>query len=362
MPRVLWVAVVLLLLTFASSTGRSARPTQAQDATSRAADTASRLADLEIASDWDGLYAALHPDAQAVVPFEALAGWYANDFLPRGPYPIEIVDVRFVSWTWPVTGVTYSWTAEVAYRQTFWDDGAEVTLDADVHLVEVDGDWRWFFGADMAFLADQIARYTSVGANTAPFSPSSTDLPGTLFADLDAFWSAVFAEQGLTYSSPGYVAFTGEWATSCGIASATFGPASYCPLDGTIYWETAWMNRLRAEQGNAAWGAVIAHEWGHHLQALAGLTRSLAPEGDLERYPIEMELQADCLSGAYAQDAEWRGLFAAGDVAAALALAFASGDEAGVPWYDAAAHGTPDMRATSFRIGYNDGTAGCGLV
>jgi hypothetical protein len=359
--------LVSLTLVIAILVGQPVPTVRAQEPAAAAAETAVFLAEREIAADWDGLYVALHPDAQAVVPVAAMAGWYANDFLPRGPNPIEILDVWFVEWTWQVTGVTYPWTAEVTYRQTFWDDGTETTTDAVVHLVESDGGWRWFFGADMAFVAAQIARFPTVAADTPSLASSpprslDIDLPGSVYADLDAFWSTLFRDRDLAYFAPGYVAFTGDLTTACGIASAAIGPASYCPLDATIYWETTWMDRLRAEQGNIAWTVVIAHEWGHHLQALLGLSRSLNPDGHLERYPIEMELQADCLSGVYVQDAEWRGLLTPADLSAATSLAFASGDSAGVPWYDAAAHGTPDMRATSFMIGYTEGAPGCALL
>ena len=358
MRRVHRILLLLLWLSFAIGTrgSTSAPDVAAADAATSAATTAVLLADLEIAADFATLYDLLHPDAVALVPFAAMAGWYADEFLPRGPGPIEVLDVRFVDWTWPVTGVTYPWTAEVAYRQGFWDDGAETVVETVVHLVETGGGWRWFFGAGQDFLAAQTARFTGA-ADLA--SVEVTDPTTALYADLDAFWSGRFAAGGFAYASPGFSGFEAEQATECGQATASAGPAIYCPLDGTIYWETGWRARLRTEHGEYAWTAVIAHEWGHHVQTLLGYSRSLDPASPTERYPIELELQADCLSGAYAQDAEWRGLLVPGDVSAATALAFASGDAAGVAWYEAGAHGTPDMRLTSFLLGYTEGTAGC---
>lgn len=361
MHRVLWVSFLVLFLAVASTGAglRTAPGAHAQDSAAAAAETAVLLADLEIAADFAGLYDLLHPDAWAVVPFDAMAGWYAADFLLRGPYPIEVLDVRFVEWTWDVTGVVYPWTAEVAYRQTFWDGGAETAVDAVVHLVEADGSWRWFFGADMPFLAEQTARYAAAGGNTT--LAAAPDLPAVLATDLDGFWSGLFAGAGFSYVSPSAVAFAEEVATPCGPASAALGPAAYCAIDATIYWESDWMERLRDERGDFAWAAVVAHEWGHHVQVQLGLSRSLAPESLGELYPIDLELQADCLSGAYAQDAEWRGLLSSGDVSAAMTLAFDSGDTAGIPWYDAGAHGTSGMRVDSFLIGYTGGASACGL-
>jgi predicted metalloprotease len=331
----------------------------AQDPAATAAEAAARLAELEIAADYGNLFALLHPDARAVVPYEAMAGWYADVFWPRGPYPVEILAVDFVAWTWGVTGVTYPWTAEVVYRQTFWDGGARTSEEAVVHLVEADGAWRWFFGASRAFLAEQSALYAAPAAPAA-MAPSLTTAADWLYADLDGFWWGVSWDGGWSYASPGFVAFAGEASTPCGLATSALGPASYCPLDGTIYWETGWLAALSGDWGEAAWIAVIAHEWGHHVQALLGLARSLDPDDLGERYPIDLELLADCLGGSYVQDAEWRGLLGAADVEIARSFAYASGDT-GVPWFDANAHGTPDMRLSSFLTGYGEGVAGCGL-
>lgn len=122
-----------------------------------AAATAVYLSQLEAAGELETLYAWLHPDAQAVVPMPAVVGWYAAEWLPRGPGPIIVTSVAFGDWTWGVTGTTYPRVAEVAFEQPFADGSVVTDI---VRLVQDDrGAWRWFFGRDRAFVEEQIDRY-----------------------------------------------------------------------------------------------------------------------------------------------------------------------------------------------------------
>lgn len=98
----------------------------------------------------------MHPDARAMVPREAVVGWYEAEFAPRGPAPIEVDRVRFIDWTWGVTGRTYPRTAEVAYRQRLADGSEE---SGRVRLVQDAGVWRWFFGRDRTFVEEQSRRF-----------------------------------------------------------------------------------------------------------------------------------------------------------------------------------------------------------
>jgi hypothetical protein len=117
------------------------------------------LSRLEATGAFDALYDEMHADARAVVPRAAVVGWYSHDFAPRRPGVADAIKVRFVTWTWPVSGVMYPNTAEVTYQQSFAD--GSVVRDA-VRLVRDDaGAWRWFFGRDRAFVDEQIARYGS---------------------------------------------------------------------------------------------------------------------------------------------------------------------------------------------------------
>ena len=130
------------------------RPISDVEAAKSAAATLSKL---EATDQFDALYDRMHPDAQAVVPRSAVVGWYTHDFAPRRARTAEGIKVRFLDWTWPVTGKTYAQTADVAYRQSFADGSL---VRDEVRLVKgPDGDWRWFFGRDRVFVEDQIARY-----------------------------------------------------------------------------------------------------------------------------------------------------------------------------------------------------------
>jgi hypothetical protein len=146
--------------------GRCPRPQSssvpAPSATELAAATAVYLSQLEARGDFGTLYEWMHPAAQAVVPRAAIVGWYAAEWFPRGPAPIRVSRVRFVEWTWPVTGQRFPNTAEIDFEQRFADGSL---VNETVRLVQDEfGAWRWFFGRDRAFVEAQIARY-------APSSP-----------------------------------------------------------------------------------------------------------------------------------------------------------------------------------------------
>jgi len=122
----------------------------------KAAATAVHMTELEVAADYDRLYAWMHPDSKAVVPQSAMEGWYREVFAARPPVWMTVDDVRIVEWTWEVTGKVYPSTAEVTFRQRFAD--GEETQDV-AHLVRDNGVWRWFFGGSREFVEEQINRY-----------------------------------------------------------------------------------------------------------------------------------------------------------------------------------------------------------
>jgi hypothetical protein len=122
----------------------------------RAAATAVHLTELEVAGDYDRLYAWMHPDAQALVPRAAMEGWYQEVFATRPPVSVAVDRVRIVEWTWGVTGTRYPAAAEVTLRVRY-ADGEEA--EETTRLVRDGGVWRWFFGRDRAFIKEQIVRY-----------------------------------------------------------------------------------------------------------------------------------------------------------------------------------------------------------
>ncbi|MGH2532220.1 MAG: hypothetical protein ACRDJW_07910 [Thermomicrobiales bacterium] len=125
-----------------------------------AAESAIALSELEAAAGFDQLYNQMHPEARATIPRAAVVGWFADEYAPQQPGIItEITGVRFLDWTWPVSGKTYPQTAEMSFVQPFGPAGEETLVEGTVRLVEINGDWAWFFGRDAGFVAEQIATY-----------------------------------------------------------------------------------------------------------------------------------------------------------------------------------------------------------
>ena len=103
----------------------------------------------------------MNPDAQRVIPREAVSGWYQQEFALRDAEVAHAVEVRFIPWTWEVTGQTHPATEEVANKPRY-ADGREVRRE--VRLVQDwNGDWSWFCGRDRAFVTEQIARFGPPG-------------------------------------------------------------------------------------------------------------------------------------------------------------------------------------------------------
>lgn len=123
----------------------------------QAAATAVYLTQLLASGELDKPYAWLHPDAQAVIPGEVFGGWYAAEWLSRGPQDINVKRVEFTEWLWPVTGKTYANVAEITYDQALADG---TVTHGFMHLVQDDqGVWRWLFGEDQPFVDEQLARF-----------------------------------------------------------------------------------------------------------------------------------------------------------------------------------------------------------
>ena len=344
MARAAFVALVLVLLTDAFSFSTTAQSSVDERA---AAQVAVQLSYLESIGDFNALYDRIHPDAHALVPRAAVIGWYQNEFYPLGPGVATVTGVRFVQWSWPVNGYTYPYTAEVSFVQPFANG---TVLEDVVRLVQDDlGEWRWFFGRSREFVEEQIARY----APQPQVGGSSLSILDVTIRDLDMFWALSFEAAGRRYVAPTVVDYSFGRSSSCGYLSGDLGPAAYCGSDYTVYYDPDWLGYVNNVFGDFAWVTILAHEWGHHVQALQGI-------GDLS--PKARELQADCLAGAYARDAETRGLLDEGDVTEAVAISAGSGDPVWLPDDAQEAHGTSDERVSAFMRGYLDGFSGCGFL
>ena len=354
------------------SLGNAQAIAQADDRLTEAAKTARELSRLEADRDFDALYERMHPDALAVVPRSAVVGWYEAFYSNRETSELEVTGVESAPWTWEVTGVTYDDAVTVKYDQPYTVDGVVSDVTGEVHLVPFGDEWGWFFGASRAFVDEQVALYGDDGSATMfSLSQESADTPSVareilfpdpLHADIDRFWETQFQEAGRVYDPPnGVIAFDEPIVTACGRADPVREAAFYCVIDEKIYYSSEFRTLIENQIGDFAWVIVVAHEWGHHIQAKLGFDLGVVPDRAGDVAPIELEHQADCLAGAYAIDAEQTGWLDAGDIDEALTITEISGDPPGTAWDDPRAHGTGDVRVDAFMTGYSGGIADCDL-
>jgi endonuclease YncB( thermonuclease family) len=182
--------------------------------------------------------------------------------------------------------------------------------------------------------------------NVGPISGGTGD-------QLDDYWDERLEEEGVDYVPPtALVGFDRPVDSACGLVDENVGPAAYCALDNTIYYAVPFAVLIVDNFGEYAWVYVIAHEWGHHVQGQLGLLSSLD-------YNIEIELQADCLAGTFAGNAEGEDIPTEEDLSAAFFLASLGGDPAGTEFDDLRAHGTSEQRTDAFALGLDGGLDAC---
>lgn len=191
-----------------------------------------------------------------------------------------------------------------------------------------------------------------------------------VLADTEQTWGRIFAEAGYRYREPTLVLFSGSVRSACGFSSAATGPF-YCPADGKVYLDLSFFDQLSRRfgaPGDFAQAYVIAHEVGHHVQNLLGLSaqvqearrRMSREEGN--RLSIALELQADCYAGVWAHHAHKnRQLLEPGDVEEGLRAAEVIGDDAiqrnttGYVQPESWTHGSSRQRQAWLRRGLETG-------
>ncbi len=209
------------------------------------------------------------------------------------------------------------------------------------------------------------------GQGSAPLQPGTAN--ETRFVTevvnlVQRSWATQFAEAGKTYSPTKLVLFTSRTRSGCGLADASTGPF-YCPADHRVYLDLGFFDELRSRlgaPGDFAQAYVIAHEFGHHVQALLGIDEQVRQaqrehpnlENDLS---VRTELQADCFAGVWAHSAFEEGRLEPGDLEEGLGAAAAVGDDrlqrqqAGYVDPDSFTHGTSQQRQQWFNTGYQSG-------
>lgn len=207
--------------------------------------------------------------------------------------------------------------------------------------------------------------------DTAPDAESQLlDFLSFVVGDLQKFWAADFQKAGRAFEPTKLVVFSGQTDTGCGPGSAATGPF-YCPLDRRIYVDPGFFrelaNRFQAP-GDFAQAYVLAHEYGHHVQTLTGVTQQVdtaSRENPDQRnaLSVRVELQADCLAGVWAHSTFERGLLEQGDLEEGLTAAASVGDDRiqaatqGRISPETFTHGTAEQRASWFKRGFDNGDA-----
>lgn len=180
-------------------------------------------------------------------------------------------------------------------------------------------------------------------------------------------WSKIFAAEGEVYNPPKLVLFRTLTESSCGNASSQVGP-HYCTLDGTIYLDESFFDeltkRLGARGGDVAEAYVIAHEVGHHIQNELGINDQvprLSPD-ESNQLSINLELQADCFAGIWANSLKDKSVFEVGEIGEAMDAASAVGDDriqeriTGQVNPETWTHGSSEQRVEWFTKGYESGS------
>ncbi len=219
---------------------------------------------------------------------------------------------------------------------------------------------------------DGPAQHASPGAvHKPPASDHLAKFVSTVLADTEDVWKDVFSQGGGAYREPKLVLFRGRTATACGAGQSAMGPF-YCPADEKVYIDLGFYetlkNRLGAP-GDFAQAYVIAHEVGHHVQKLLGISakveqmRARVSQAEYNRLSVRLELQADCFAGVWANRAEAaRQLLQAGDVEEAMNAAARIGDDAlqraagGAVVPESFTHGTSAQRQRWFDTGLKTGS------
>jgi predicted metalloprotease len=211
---------------------------------------------------------------------------------------------------------------------------------------------------------------TSTDPATAQVEDERAQFVTVVLKDTEDVWHQLFQEQGASYAEPTLVLFSGSDQSGCGFATAATGPF-YCPLDSKVYIDLSFYSELDQRfgaSGDFAMAYVIAHEVGHHVQHLMGITekvheaRQQMSEKEANELSVRLELQADYFAGVWAHHAqEMKDILEPGDIEEALGAANAIGDDRlqkrsqGYVVPDAFTHGTSEQRMRWFNKGFKSG-------
>ena len=235
----------------------------------------------------------------------------------------------------------------------------------------------WIFGINPLTILSLLSgggpapQVQQAPAHPPPADDRMAKFVSTVLADTEDVWKNVFAQGGGTYREPRLVLFRGATRTACGQGQAAMGPF-YCPGDEKVYIDLGFYETLRSRlgaPGDFAQAYVIAHEVGHHVQNLLGISarmeqmRGRVSAVEYNGLSVRLELQADCLAGVWAHHAQnARQILEQGDVEEAMNAAARIGDDAlqrsagGAVVPESFTHGTSAQRQRWFSNGLKSGS------
>ncbi len=232
-----------------------------------------------------------------------------------------------------------------------------------------------YFGVDPSLILQGTGGSQPATSGGQPVQRSAEeeelkDFVSVVLADTEDTWHALFRDAGREYREPKLVLFSGSVQSACGLGQAAMGPF-YCPGDQKVYIDLSFYHDLQQRYGapgDFAQAYVIAHEIGHHVQTLLGISKQIrkaqAKLGETEsnQLSVRQELQADCFAGLWAHHADRsRQVLEAGDLQEALTAAAAIGDDRlqkqsrGYVTPDSFTHGSSEQRVRWFKRGMKSG-------
>jgi uncharacterized protein len=229
-----------------------------------------------------------------------------------------------------------------------------------------------YFGVDPSVVlqgTQPSQQAEQVPYNESPEEAQLRKFVGVVLAETEDAWGAIFSAAGRTYEQPSLVLFSGAVKSACGFAQAAVG-LFYCPGDRQVYIDLSFYKDLQdrfGAPGDFAQAYVIAHEVGHHVQTLLGISernmaaRQRASEAEANALSVRQELQADCFAGIWAHSADRTQLLEPGDIEEGLNAAAAIGDDRlqkqsqGYVSPESFTHGSSEQRVRWFKRGYEQG-------
>ena len=216
---------------------------------------------------------------------------------------------------------------------------------------------------------DTSSPQQTTGTSGVPGDDPQAEFVSVVLADTEDTWREMFAQRGATYPPPTLVLFTEATQSACGVGQAAMGPF-YCPNDRKMYLDLSFFYDLETRfgaPGDFAQAYVVAHEVGHHVQTVTGVSDRVAgarqnrSEREANALSVRQELQADCYAGVWGHYAARRGLLEPGDAEEGLQAAAAIGDDRlqrqtqGRVVPESFTHGSSEERVRWLRRGLDSG-------